>query len=252
MNPDLNNEPMVIAVGSVSGAPGASCAALGMAALWSQRPALAVEADPSGGVLAARFGLPQGPGLARLAAAARHGAPVIGAALFVQQLPLGLNVIAGPGGAGESASAVAILAAHPEAAVRHLAPVVILDLGRLYVDSPALRLLSATDAVVLVTHPTDEHLNHLYTRLPDLRGAARPGALGLAVTGKTHYTAPEIAAQLGTPVWAHLPHDRWGAGALTGRMTGRVWARTRLAQTLKALAAQLSATPRPADLRTAS
>ncbi|WP_030442479.1 hypothetical protein [Actinoplanes subtropicus] len=243
---------MVTAVGSVSGAPGASCAALGMAALWSPRPALAVEADPGGGVLAARFGLPQGPGLARLAAAARHGAPVVGAARFVQQVPLGLNVIAGPGDAREAASAVTILAARPQAAVRHLAPVVVLDLGRLYVDSPALRLLSAADAVVLVTHPTDEHLHHLYTRLPDLHDRARPGALGLAVTGKTHYTAQEIAGQLGAPVWAYLPRDRWGAGVLTGRMTGRVWFRTRLAHTLKALAAQLSATPRPAGLRTVS
>ncbi|BFU47709.1 hypothetical protein KRMM14A1004_59460 [Krasilnikovia sp. MM14-A1004] len=252
MTADVHTEPIVIGVGSISGAPGASCTALGLAALWPQHPALAVEADPCGGVLAARFGLSQGPGLNRLAAAARHGAPVIGAALFVQQLPLGFNAIAGPGDPREAASAVAVLAAHPEAAVRHLAPVVVLDLGRLYVDSPALRLLPAADAVVLVTHPGDEHLNHLFTRLPDLQRSARPGVIGLAVSGKSRYSAPEIADQLGAPVWAQLPHDRWGAGALTGRMTGRAWVRTRLGQALKALAGQLAAAPQPAELRTVS
>lgn len=253
MNPEVPSEAaMVIGVGSVSGAPGASCAALGLAALWPQHPALPVEADPSGGVVAARFGLSRGPGLNDLAAAARHGATVSGSALFVQQLPLWFNVIAGPGDAREAAGAVAVLAAHPESALRHLAPVVILDLGRLYVDSPALRLLPTTDAVVLVTHPSKEHLNHLYTRLPDLQRAVRPGAIGLAVTGKSHYSASEIAGQLGAPVWAQLPHDRWGAGALTGRMSGRAWVRTRLGQTLKVLAGQLAAAPQPADLRTVS
>jgi hypothetical protein len=252
MSADVSSEAKVIVVGSVSGAPGVSGAALGLAALWPGHPGLPVEADPGGGVIAARFGLPQGPGLNDLAAAARHGATVTGAAAFVQQLPLWFNVIAGPGDAREAAGAVAVLAAHPESALRHLAPVVILDLGRLYVDSPALGLLGVADAVVLVTHPSDEYLNHLYTRLPDLRRAARPGAFGLAVTGKSRYSAPEITDQLHVPVWAQLPHDRWGAGALTGRMTGRAWGRTRLGQALKVLAGQLAAVPQPADLRTVS
>jgi hypothetical protein len=110
-------DAMVIGVGSVSGAPGASCAALGMAGLWPQHPALPVEADPSGGVIAARFGLSRGPGLNDLAAAARHGATVSGSAPFVRQLPLWFNVIAGPGDAREAAGAVAVLAAHPESAL---------------------------------------------------------------------------------------------------------------------------------------
>ncbi len=48
----------LVVVASVSGAPGVSCTALGLTALWPGHPALLVEADPSGGVLAARFHLP--------------------------------------------------------------------------------------------------------------------------------------------------------------------------------------------------
>lgn len=121
--------PTVIVVGSVSGAPGVSSAALGLAALWPGNPGLLVEADPSGGVLAARFRLPHGPGTNDLAAAARHGGVVGDPAPFSQQLPLWFRVIAGPGDAQQAASAVAVLAAHPDAALRHLAPVVVVDVG---------------------------------------------------------------------------------------------------------------------------
>jgi hypothetical protein len=235
--------PTVIVVGSVSGAPGVSSAALGLAALWPGNPGLLVEADPSGGVLAARFRLPQGPGVNDLAAAARHGGVVADPAPFCQQLPLWFRVIAGPGDALQAASAVAVLAAYPDAALRHLAPVVVVDVGRLYPDSPGLGLLPAADRVVVVTHPEDEHLNHAYARLPELRRVAPPGAVGLAVAGKSRYAMDEIAEQMSVPVWAHLPRDRWGSGVLTGRMTGRAWIRTRLGQELKALASVLARQP---------
>jgi hypothetical protein len=42
------------------------------------------------------------------------------------------------------------------------------------------------------------------------------------------------------PVWAQLPRDRWGAGVLSGRMTGRAWSRTRLGQGVRELAAAVA------------
>lgn len=226
---------MLVVVASVSGAPGASTTALGMAALWPERPALLVEADPGGGVVAARFGLAQEPGLASLAAA-RHGGHSGGVAPYVQQMPLGLHVLVGPGAAETAAGAVSVLVGQGDAVAR-LAPVVVADVGRLYANSPAWGLLRFADAVVLVTSGSTEYLDHLDTRLPALRAVARPDFVGLAVCGRSAYNPTEISGRLGVPVWAQLPADRWGAGVLAGRMTGRVWTRTRLAQALRALAA---------------
>jgi hypothetical protein len=241
--------PALTLVASVSGAPGVSCTALGLAALWPQRPALLVEADPSGGVLAARFSLARGPGLAELAAACRHGEPITDPALVKQYLPPRFEVVTAPGDAGETSGAVTVVAAHPDAALRPLGPVVVCDVGRLYPDSPTMRLLPAADAVVLVTDPGPEHLDHLYLRLPELLHTARPGAIGLAVAGKTRYSTAEISHQLGAPVWASLPPDRWGGAALTGRGSGRSWARTRLGQALTQLAGHLAARQISADGR---
>ena len=58
---------------SAHGAPGVTTTALTLAGVWPKnRQCLLVEADPSGGVVAARFGLQDSPGLASLAAAARR------------------------------------------------------------------------------------------------------------------------------------------------------------------------------------
>ena len=223
---------MMIVVGSVSGAPGASTVALGMAGLWPDRPALLVEADPAGGVLAARFGLREDPGTGSLAAAARHGHRVENAGPFVQHLPLYFPVVPAPGGAERAAGTVAVLAAHPDTALAGLAPMVIVDVGRLYPGSPALNLVRAAAAVVLVAWPGTEYLNHLDTRLPDLPSTG----MGVALTGRGGFPAGEVAHRLGVPVWAQLPRDRWGAGVLAGRLTGRAWGRTRLGQAVRALA----------------
>lgn len=231
---------MLIVCASVSGAPGVSAVALGLAALWPRRPGLLVEADAAGGVLAARFGLAQEPGLATLAAAARHSGSTAGPAPFVQPLRLGLHVVAGPGSAETATGALTVLNGHSNSALVALAPVVVADVGRLYVHSPALGLLDAADAVVLVTTTATEHLDHLDIRVPALQSRVDPGRLGVVTVGGGHFSAGEVAERLRVPVWAELPRDRWGAGVLAGRLTGRGWVRTRLAQGLRALAATIA------------
>ncbi|MFV2102086.1 hypothetical protein [Micromonospora sp. LOL_024] len=235
---------MLVMVTSVSGAPGVSTAALGVAALWPNKPGLLVEADPCGGVVAARFGVRQEPGLAALAAAARHGLPAGGPARFVQPLPLGVHAVVGPGAAETAAGAVSVLAGQPEA-LAGLAPVVLLDAGRLYPGSPAHGLLRRVDALLIVTSGNTEYLDHVDTRLTGLRGSMSTTRVGVAVAGKCSYEPQEISKRLGVPVWAHLPADRWGAAVLSGRLSGPAWTRTRLAQALRALAATLAAQPQP-------
>ncbi|MGC4885768.1 hypothetical protein [Micromonospora sp. DT227] len=233
---------MLVMLASVSGAPGVSAAAVGLAALWPNGPGLVVEADPCGGVLAARFGVAQEPGLAGLAAASRHGLPSGGPARFVQPLPLGVHAVVGPGAADTCAQAVSVLSARPDV-MAGLAPVVVLDAGRLYPGSPAHALLPRVNVLVVVTAGDTAHLDHVDTRLPALRAQMRSPHLGVAVCGKGSYEPREISGRLGAPVWAHLPADRWGAAVLTGRLAGPAWTRTRLAQGLRGLGAVLAALP---------
>ena len=230
---------MLVVCASLSGAPGLSTLAVGLAARWPERPALLLEADPCGGVFAARFGLSQQPGLAGLAAQMRHGSPGDVAA-HAQRLPLGCDVILGPGSADTAAGAVAILAQHADTTLRGLAPVVVADVGRLYVASPAMPLVAAADSVLLAVGPDTEHVDHLDARMPALRETARWGRLGVVLSGTGWYGRAEVADRLGVPVVAELPRDRWGAGALTGRMAGRIWARTRLARAAEELAVRLN------------
>ncbi|MBU8857781.1 MULTISPECIES: hypothetical protein [unclassified Micromonospora] len=234
---------MLVMLASVSGAPGVSAAAVGLAALWPGGPGVVVEADPCGGVLAARFGVAQEPGLAGLAAASRHGLPAGGPARFAQPLPPGVHAVVGPGAADTCAQAVSVLSARPDV-VAGLAPVVILDAGRLYPGSPAWGLVPRVSVLVVVTAGDTEHLDHVDTRLPALRAQMRSPHLGVAVCGRSAYGPREVSGRLGAPVWAHLPADRWGAAVLTGRLAGPAWTRTRLAQALRGLAAALAAPPR--------
>jgi hypothetical protein len=239
---------MLIVCASLSGAPGVSTMAAGLAAGWPGGPALLLEADPAGGVLAARFGLAQRPGLTSLAAQMRHGAAA-DAAPHVQHLPLACPVVVAPGSADTTCGAVSVMGQHA-GLLRELAPVVVTDVGRLYVGSPASALVAAADAVLLLMAPTTEHLDHADTRILGLRDVARWQRLGVVVAGKSPYGMAEIAEKLGTRVWGQLPRDRWGAGALTGQMTGRGWNRTRLARACRELAGQLTTIAGEQDMST--
>jgi hypothetical protein len=237
---------MLIVCASLSGAPGVSALAAGLAAGWPGGPALLLEADPAGGVLAARFGLAQRPGLTSLAAQMRHGAAA-DAAPHVQHLPLACPVVVAPGSAETTCGTVSVLGQHA-GLLRELAPVVVTDVGRLYVGSPASALVAAADAVLLLVAPATEQLDHADTRIPGLREVARWRRLGVVVAGKSPYSMAEIAEKLGAPVWGQMPRDRWGAGALTGQLTDRGWTRTRLARACRDLAGHLTAVAGEPDM----
>lgn len=226
---------MLVVCASASGSPGVSTVAVGLAAGSSQEGTLLIEMDPSGGVLAARFGLAQQPGVASLAAVARHG--MTGARDdHVQRLPLGVDVVVAPGSADIAAGSVGVIARHADRALRHLAPMVIVDAGRLYPGSPATDLVAAADVVVLVATPLTEYLDHLDTRLSTLCDSVQRDRVGLVFVGKGPYAAAEIVARLAVPVWAELPRDPRGAGVLAGRLMGRTWQRTALVRALRDLA----------------
>lgn len=218
---------MLITVGSIkSGASTTTALALG--ATWPTDAAVVVvEADPSGGDVAAVFGLEREPDLMSLSAAARarHDVEVLSA--HAQALPGGLRVVAAPPGAEQATGAVSVLARDTAplwaAAARAEDLVVIVDVGRLDPGSPAHALVAAADAAVLVARPSLVEAHSLGKRLDGLIGAAQASdtRLHLVLHGEG-YPAEQVSDSLAFAVTAHLPHDAKAAAILSGAGRGEL------------------------------
>ncbi|MEV6603501.1 chromosome partitioning protein [Kutzneria sp. NPDC051319] len=249
---------MLVTVVSVKGAPGVTTFAVALAARWPApyRPVL-VEADPSGGDLAARFSLESAPGLLTLAAAARRSGDPALVWQHAQAMPGGMPVLAAPPDADRARGALSALTADPTAGagvVRAAAnmpdTVLIVDCGRVDVGSPAMPIVRASDAMILLTGGHGDDLAHLARRLPAIgRWSARPVLL-LVGDG---YSPAEVARELGVAPMGRVPDDPQGAGVLCGRPSGKPWRRSGpahspLGQFAHAVAAQLAAQQAPVAL----
>ncbi|HEU0089853.1 MAG TPA: chromosome partitioning protein [Pseudonocardiaceae bacterium] len=215
---------MLIGLCSIKGSPGVTTTAVALAARWPQvlaEPVL-LEADPAGGDLGVRFGLPGTPGLGSLAAAARRTSDL---GLFVehcQVLPGGLRVVVGPLAAAQARAAVDMLASRGlgvlRAAAAALGSVVLVDAGRVDRSSPAVPLLRGASAVLVMVRSRVEDLAHVATLLAAVPTWTRCPGLVLVGSG---YPRAEVERELGVPVMATLPDDPRGAGVLCGRPGGR-------------------------------
>ncbi|GAA0479837.1 hypothetical protein Aca07nite_87720 [Actinoplanes capillaceus] len=252
---------MLIAIGSVKHAPGATSLAVALAARSVLPDPLVVEADPAGGDLQARFGVQGEPGLSNFAADAAAGGRELDLATYAR--PLGetrARAVFGPAdeyravetGAiaatrsliGESGLVVGMVAQTGLDALRQAAErrMVLLDVGRLSWESPALTLAAGSDVLLLVTHAGIEALDSVRVRrnrlltLPSMRASLR-----LVLRGELPCPAWEIAATLGLPVAATVPDDRRAAAVLTGRSRpGRGWTRTEMLRAARGLAMSLA------------
>ncbi|GAB1512526.1 chromosome partitioning protein [Actinophytocola sp. KF-1] len=232
----------VIAIGSVKGSPGVTTLAVALAARWPApgRPVV-VECDPSGGSLAARFGLRTAPGLVSLTAAARQDPDFALLWRHTQPLPGGLPVVVAPPGADYTRAALATLLEARRQTVPVLrgaatcpGAVVIADCGRLDTGSPAVAIAREADRLLLVARPRPDELSHLAAALSMVDLWAMRANLVLTGTG---YPAAEVTRALGVPVLATVPHDEPGATALTGLPGRRRGAdRSRLGRAAHALA----------------
>ena len=235
----------LVVVGANRSSPGVTAAALVLGAVWERqgRQPLVVEADPDGGVLAARYGLATHPNLTELAGRTRAGLRPTDAWDHAQQLPGGLSaVVAHP-------SSEQTHAALRTGAVRigeHLARLdhtdVLLDAGHLGPSSPSLLLLEPASVIVVVLRPRLDEVTALSQRLPALRDQGRVVAL---VVGDRPYGHAELASTLGIEVLGVLADDPAGARALDGSGGGRRWRRSPLVRTgqqaARALTARLDA-----------
>lgn len=223
----------LLVIGAVTGAPGVTTTALALASVWPPeldggvRPVV-VEADPSGGDLLIRFGLPSSPSLLDVAAAARqpHPGSLLGAA---SELPSGVRAVVAVPGRGPCREAVRLLASAAGRGVlmgdARDRGTVVLDVGRLTEDVQPL--LDAADHVVLVARGGAEPLMHVSASGPGVGAYGRRPTL--AVVGPCPYATEEIAQALEIGGVVFLPWDTKSVAALNGlRRTSRGAGRFRL------------------------
>ena len=216
----------VVAVTSLHGAPGATTLA---AALANVVPgSVLIEADPSGGVLAARCGVAREPGLVTLAAD-RDG-ELSQHVQFAGDMAL----VPGPESADQATlvlrSAGAVIGEHARSAAWAF-----VDVGRLGVDDTVTPLLDAADALILVCEPTVEQLAVLAARLPAL---ARRQPL-VVLVGDRPYGAAEVARELGVTAVTVVAHDPRAIQAMWSGGRSRTLGRSAFARSVRALADDL-------------
>ena len=216
----------VVSLCSAKGSPGVSTLALALGSQWPrERTVAVVELDPSGGDFAARFGLLASLGTASLLACHRDSVrdgDVLEIESHLQRLPGGLEVIAGPVGAGAARAVDAGMAALVPAlrSTRDL----VFDLGRLVAGAGGQRAaLGCSDHVFLVvSNDAAEVANArpwarwLGSAIATVQDATRQDAtLGLVVRGDQS-DAREISDYLEIGSYQSAPDDHRSARAING------------------------------------
>jgi MinD-like ATPase involved in chromosome partitioning or flagellar assembly len=236
----------LLAVGAGKDTRGVTTTALALAAVWPRpRPVLLAECDPSGGSLAARFGMQTGPGLMTLASAGRRQLSPQDVAAHTQVLPSGnLNVLLGALRA-EEAHALGRLWSGLAAVLAELNADVVADCGRLGPDSPAAPILRHADLVLLVCEPTREAVLHLQGRIEAL--ATQGVAPAIVLLGDEPYSAEAVRQALALPAGAAevlgvIARDPAAAALLAGQ-TGstRRLSRSLLIRSARALTGAIDA-----------
>lgn len=232
----------LICFASQKGAPGVTLTALSVAAAWpvsEGRRKLFVEADASGGALALRYGLGLEPGLVTFAVAAQRRAEPDTLWDHAQELPGGLPAIVGPDSPNRAAS---VLASSADAIARWLVVQtdldVIVDVGRLTTDSPAVDLIRHANLTVMVARPCVEQLQPAAQRMRDL--PIRPDDMGWVLVGETPYGSAEISEAFGYDVVGVMADDPRGAAALEHGAAGKRLRRSGLARSAATLAETLA------------
>jgi hypothetical protein len=237
----------VITLGSVSGSPGVTRLAIGLAASWPEpdRTRVLVAADADGGRLGAELGIGVEPGLMAVALASRtpgltatdvleHGAASVGDWYAVPAPPSAEQTHSV---LSHSASVIAdILASDPVGAVW------VVDAGRVSVRSPAMPFAVAADHVLVVTNGVFPAVQLVPHRVDALRSAGC--SVSGAVVEPTSWPAEEIAEFVGADVAALLPRVKARSDDVAA-MRGNEW-RTWWRH-VAALASYLAATTRASE-----
>lgn len=186
-------------VGSVKGSPGATLTAAGLAAAWPETDRVLVEADPSGGDLAAQWRLRLRPGLIEVAALAEADDvdPSEALANGIQSASYAgaeFGVVCAPFGTLQTRGLVARLAVPGVQILNPARRWVVADCGRLAPGSAAWPLLSRADVVVVVIEGTVTQVAHVRGVIDALWTACGPRLA--VVVRPSVYNADEITGVL--------------------------------------------------------
>lgn len=201
---------------SAHGSPGVTTTSVALVGVWPEgRRVVLVEADPWGGMLAARLGLSDHPGLVSLAAAARHGLDEGLVWRHAQQAADGVGVIVAPPSPEHARSALRDLAGPFAAWCNGQDAVdVVADCGRLTSDPESIPLLRDADRVLIVVRPTVDQLRPAAHRFEALNGLGVEA--GLLLVGDAPYGPEEVEESLGVPVTGSVAWDPPAATTLGG------------------------------------
>ena len=230
---------------SAHGSPGVTTTSVALVGVWPKgRSVLLVEADPWGGMLAARLGLSDHPGLLSLAAAARHGLDEELVWRHAQQAVDGVEVIVAPPSSEHARSALTDLAGPFAAWCSGQDSVdVVADCGRLTPELVSLPILRHADRVLMVVPPTVDQLRPAALRLDDLDRLGVEASLLLV--GDTPYGPDEVEESLGVPATGSVAWDPSAAATLGGG-GGRDVRRSPLVRSAASLVDRLTVT-RPVE-----
>lgn len=207
------------AVGSLRGGSGTTTLAMGLAAAWppaTGRSRVVFEADPAGGVLAARFDeLRADRTIADAAVALRRDFDLGRLLESARSVWGGVPVIPSHPSA-EQTTAILVNAAERLAVGLAGSPEVdaIVDVGRLTARSPAVPLARRAAAMLLLSRTRFEDVAGLATRVRELRAAGVEPLL--VAVGELVYDPEDIAREADLPLFGVLPHDPRSAATLAG------------------------------------
>jgi MinD-like ATPase involved in chromosome partitioning or flagellar assembly len=220
-----------------------------LAAAWPRSDdAVVLEADPTGGDLAAWFDMPVNPSLSTVVTRLGDGGWA-GLDRFTRLAPPGLRLIPAPANAAEAQQAVAESARSLVGAIAAAgSPIVFVDTGRLVQPPAAHPFVAAATVTVLVHRQSPQSARAAAVRLQRLADqidASQAAGVGLvvAVVGAAPFDLRQIdeflADVVGSVPVIGLPVDTLAAGAYAGRagVSERRLARLPLARAARDLGA---------------
>lgn len=224
----------IVVVGSLHGSPGATSLAVGLGACLAS--SVVVEADPAGGVLAARCGLQREPGLVTLAAD-RDAVGSERVHAHAQMTANALRVLPCSESAEHTTSLLRGAGGDVAARLDDAACTAVVDVGRLGIDGLLAPFLDLAVAVVVVSWPTVDALAVLAARLPGLR-AYRPIVV---LVGDRPYGPADVARDLALDAVSTIAFDVRGVDAMWTGRGQRGLPRSAYARSVRALADDLIA-----------
>lgn len=224
---------------SAHGAPGVTTTTAVAAGVWpAERRRILVEADPFGGMVAARFGVADTPGLVSLAAQARRRLDTEMVSSHTQELPGGVPVLVAPATADQAQAVVSDIAARLANWATTAEDVdVIVDCGRLTLAAPHVEFLHRADRVLVLVRPTVDQLRPVSACLSVLTSAGI--RTELVLVGDRPYGSREVESALGVRVAGVVALDPPTATVLAGEGSASKLGRSSLVRSVASLATDL-------------